>query len=282
MLIKSLTIITILTILTIFTILVLIWYYKYSNKNIDYIIYPDLIKHKYEKIFEIEKSPLLFDKVINYQLKKDFISFTYKGYFIDFDYKFNNNKKKTDVQNEIISFIKHLSQFEVFKVYYTDRGIHAYCLSNYKMTDNIREKILKNEYSDKNMWNIKHRLEISATRLAPKNKKKYKKYYNKLYKSKHITEKNQILNVLDDLDSDEIDFIRKPYQIYGSKDKIILDLYLTMIFIDKLTNYFRNLYQSASEINFHNDIILNKEKYENFRTEVNLIKEEVEKINDYL
>ena len=118
--------------------------------------------------------------------------------------------------------------------------------------------------------------------MTPKNKRKYKKYYGKLYKSKHITEKNQILNALNDLDSDKIDFVRKPYQIYGNKEKIITDLYLTMIFIDKVTDYFRNLYQSIPEINFYNDIILNKEKYENFRTKVNLIKEEVEKMNNYL
>lgn len=271
-----------LTILTILIILAIIWYYKKSNKNIDIIIYPDLIHQKYENLDFMKNNEKLFNKVINYGSKKDFISFTYKGYFIDFDYKFNDSNDLTDVQNEIITFIKHLSQSEVFKVYYTDRGIHAYCLSNYKMTDYIRKKILKNKYSDKNMWNIKHRLEISSTRLAPKNKKTYKKHYNKLYKSKHITKKNQILNAFNDLDSEKIDFIRKPYQIYGNKEKIISDLYLTMIFIDKLTYYFRNLYQSIPEINFYNDIILNKEKYKNFKNEINLIKEEVEKINNYL
>ena len=271
-----------LTILTILTILAIIWYYKKSNKNINIIIYPDLIHQKYERLDFIKNNEKLFNKVINYSSKKDFISFTYEGYFIDFDYKFNDSNDVTDVQNEIINFIKYLSQFEVFKVYYTDRGIHAYCLSNFMMTDKIREEILKNKYSDKNMWNIRYKLKISATRLMPKNKRKYKKYYSKLYKSKHITEKNQILNAFNDLDSDKIDFVRKPCQTYGNKEKIISDLYLTMIFIDKLTDYFRNLYQSIPEINFYNDIILNKEQYKNFKNEINLIKEEVEKINNYL
>ena len=74
-----------LTILTILTILAIIWYYKKSNKNINIIIYPDLIHQKYERLDFIKNNEKLFNKVINYSSKKDFISFTYEGYFIDFE-----------------------------------------------------------------------------------------------------------------------------------------------------------------------------------------------------